>query len=134
MMPRFMLDTNICIYLMKNQPEQVARRFAECYLGDVVISAVTFAELEFGVEVSSDPERERRNLDALIEDIPVVPFDQLAARAYGPVRVVSRDRKRDQLDKMIVAHAIALNVILVTNNQKDFTIYPTLRTENWLET
>jgi tRNA(fMet)-specific endonuclease VapC len=134
MMPRFMLDTNICIYLMKNQPEQVARRFAECYLGDVVISAVTFAELEFGVEVSSDPERERRNLDALIEDIPVVPFDQLAARAYGPVRVVSRDRKRDQLDKMIAAHAIALNVILVTNNQKDFTIYPTLRTENWLET
>jgi tRNA(fMet)-specific endonuclease VapC len=134
MMPRFMLDTNICIYLMKNQPEQVARRFAECYLGDVVISAVTFAELEFGVEVSSDPERERRNLDALIEDIPVVPFDQLAARAYGSVRVVSRDRKRDQLDKMIAAHAIALNVILVTNNQKDFTIYPTLRTENWLET
>ena len=53
-MPRYMLETNMCIYLMKNQPEPVARRFAECYVGDVVISAVTYAELEYGVSVADD--------------------------------------------------------------------------------
>jgi len=93
-MPAFMLDTNICIYLMKNQPEQVARRFAECYVGDVVMSAITFAELEYGVTVSENSARERKNLAALIEDIPVAPFDASAASAYGPIRQATRDRKK----------------------------------------
>lgn len=55
-----------------------------------------------------------------------------AAKAYGPVRVATRERKRDQLDKLIAAHAIALNVILITNNEKDFAAYPELKMENWL--
>jgi tRNA(fMet)-specific endonuclease VapC len=132
-MPRFMLDTNMCIYLMKHQPEEVARRFAQCEVGDVVISAITFAELEYGVEVATDPARERRHLDSLVEDIPVMPFDAFAARAYGPVRVTTRERKRDQLDKLIAAHAIALGVALVTNNAKDFAAYPGLIIDNWLQ-
>ncbi|WP_345817687.1 type II toxin-antitoxin system VapC family toxin (plasmid) [Paraburkholderia sp. PREW-6R] len=131
-MPRFMLDTNMCIYLMKNQPEQVAKRFAECYVGDVVMSAVTYAELEYGVTVSANRARERRNLAALIEDIPVVPFDAAAAMAYGPVREATRERKKDALDKLIAAHAIALDVALVTNNERDFAAYPGVRIENWI--
>ncbi|OFA01876.1 ribonuclease VapC1 [Duganella phyllosphaerae] len=70
-MSRYMLDTNICIYLMKNQPPAVARRFAQCSVGDVMISAITFAELEFGVLVSSDRVRQRRHLNNLIKSIPV---------------------------------------------------------------
>ncbi|CAN7733921.1 MULTISPECIES: type II toxin-antitoxin system VapC family toxin [Neorhizobium] len=132
-MPRYMLDTNMCIYLMKNQPEQVARRFAGCYVGDVVISAITFAELDYGVSASDDPERERANLDALSMLITVEPFDMIAARAYGPVRMATRERKRDHLDKLIASHAIALNTILVTNNVRDFAAYPGLNTENWLD-
>lgn len=131
-MPRFMLDTNMCIYLMKNQPEQVAKRFAECYVGDVVMSAVTYAELEYGVAVSANRARERRNLAALIEDIPVAPFDVAAARAYGPVREATRERKKDALDKLIAAHAIALNVVLVTNNERDFADYPGVKIDNWI--
>jgi len=131
-MPRFMLDTNMCIYLMKNQPEQVAKRFAECYVGDVVMSAVTYAELEYGVAVSANRPRERRNLAALIEDIPVVPFDAAAAMAYGPVREATRERKKDALDKLIAAHAIALDVALVTNNERDFATYPGVRIDNWI--
>ncbi|MCG1042064.1 type II toxin-antitoxin system VapC family toxin [Mycetohabitans sp. B8] len=131
-MPRFMLDTNMCIYLMKNQPEEVAKRFAQCYVGDVVISAVTYAELEYGVVVSANRTRERRNLAALIEDIPVAPFDAAAATAYGPVRKATNERKKDALDKLIAAHAIALDVILVTNNERDFASYPSIRLENWL--
>ena len=128
-----MLDTNICIYLMKNQPRQVARRFATCCVGDVVISAITFAELDYGVAVSAIPERERGNLDALVKLIEVVPFDKAAARAYGPVRLATRERKKDHLDKLIASHAIAINAVLVTNNVRDFVAYPNLRIENWLE-
>ena len=131
-MARFMLDTNMCIYLMKNQPEEVAKRFAQCYVGDVVMSAVTYAELEFGVVVSANRARERRNLAALIEDIPVAPFDAAAAMAYGPVREATRERKKDALDKLIAAHAIALDVVLVTNNERDFVGYPGIKLENWL--
>ncbi len=131
-MPRFMLDTNMCIYLMKDQPEQVAKRFAQCYVGDVVMSAITYAELEYGVSVSASRARERRNLTALIEDIPVVPFDAAAAEAYGPIREATRERKKDHLDKLIAAHAVALDIVLVTNNERDFAGYPGVKLENWL--
>ena len=80
-MPRYMLDTNMCIYLMRHQPEPVARRFAQCYTGDVVMSAITYAELEYGVAVCASPARERHNLAALIDDIPVAPFDVAAKQA-----------------------------------------------------
>ena len=131
-MPRYMLDTNMCIYLMKNQPEEVSQRFAQCYVGDVVMSAITLAELEFGVSVCADPERERKNLDALIELIEVKSFDVSAARSYGPVRKATREKKSDHLDKLIASHAIALGATLVTNNECDFTAYPSLTVENWM--
>lgn len=127
-----MLDTNMCIYLMKNQPEEVARRFAQCYVGDVVMSAITFAELEYGVAMSADPERERINLASLAEDIQVVSFDAAASVAYGPIRMATRESKKDHLDKLIAAHAASLNITIVTNNEKDFAKYPGVVTENWL--
>lgn len=132
-MPRYMLDTNICIYLMKNHPPEVAARFANCYVGEVVLSAVTYAELEYGVACSGEREAQNRAaLDALARDIPVAPFDTAAGHAYGPVRLATRRRQRDALDKLIAAHAIALDVTLVTNNTGDFEGYPGLRLENWV--
>jgi tRNA(fMet)-specific endonuclease VapC len=132
-MPRYMLDTNMCIYLIKNQPEEIAQRFAQCYVGDVVMSAITYAELEYGVAVSANPERERNNLADLVEDIPVAPFDGRAGVAYGPIRLATRDSKKDHLDKLIAAHAASLNVTVVTNNVKDFAKYPGVIVENWLD-
>ena len=131
-MPRYMLDTNMCIYLMKKQPEEVAQRFAQCYVGDVVMSAITYAELEYGVAASANPKRERANLAELVEDIPVAPFDGSAGVAYGPIRMATRDNKKDHLGKLIAAHALSLNVTVVTNNVKDFAKYPGVKTENWL--
>lgn len=127
-----MLDTNMCIYLMKNQPAHVAERFAQCYVGEVVMSAITFAELSYGVSVSADPRREAKNLSSLIEDIPVAPFDELAGSMYGPIRLATRDSKKDHLDKLIAAHSKSLSVTLVTNNLKDFEKYPGVTAENWL--
>jgi tRNA(fMet)-specific endonuclease VapC len=132
-MPRYMLDTNMCIYLIKNQPEEVARRFAQCYVGDVVMSAITYAELEYGVAISANPERERNNLADLVEDIPVAPFDGQAGIAYGPIRLATRNSNKDHLDKLIAAHAASLNVTVVTNNVKDFAKYPGVIVENWLD-
>ena len=131
-MPRYLLDTNMCIYLMKHQPEAVARRFAQCFVGDVVMPSITFAELQYGVAVSADPVREHENLASLIEDIPVMPFDTEAALAYGPIRLATRDSKKDHLDKLIAAHAVALGVTVVTNNERDFAKYPGVVIENWL--
>ncbi|MBB2842099.1 UNVERIFIED_ORG: tRNA(fMet)-specific endonuclease VapC [Rhizobium etli] len=131
-MPLYMLDTNMCIYLMKEQPPQVARRFAQCRVGDVVMSAITFAELEYGVSASTNAEKERSNLEFLIEAIPVAPFDANAARAYGPVRFATRERKKDHLDKLIAAHALSIDAVLVTNNVRDFSVYEGLPIENWL--
>ncbi len=131
-MPQYMLDTNMCIYLMKNQPEEVARRFSRCYVGDVVMSSITYAELEYGVAVATNPDQERSSLANLVEDIQVVPFDANAGVAYGQIRLATREIKKDALDKLIAAHALSLNVIVVTNNEKDFAKYPGVAIENWL--
>ena len=127
-----MLDTNMCIYLMKNQPAHVTERFAQCYVGEVVMSAITFAELSYGVSVSADPKREAKNLSSLVEDIPVAPFDQAAGTVYGPIRLATSESKKDHLDKLIAAHSKALSVTLVTNNLRDFDKYPGVTAENWL--
>jgi len=133
-MARYMLDTNICIYLMKHHPPEVAQRFAQCFVGDVVISAITLAELEYGVMASNEDHRPRNlaALQAFLKEVPAVPFDARAAKAYGPTRLLTRERKRDALDKLIASHAMALNVTLVTNNPADFAAYGNLLLENWV--
>lgn len=133
MKPKYMLDTNICIYLMKHQPEQVRERFAECFVGDVVISAITLAELEFGVACSGEARAHNQVLlDRLLEDIRVAPFEAGAARAYGPLRAANPERNKNALDKLIASHAISLGLTLVTNNEADFRSFPGLTVENWI--
>ena len=133
MKARYMLDTNICIYLMKHQPPQVRARFAECFVGDVVISAITLAELEFGVACSGPSmARNQAALESLLDDIMVAPFEAGAARAYGPLRAAHRERQRDALDKLIASHALSMGVTLVTNNEADFRGYDGLIVENWV--
>ena len=132
--PLYLLDTNICIYLMKHQPPQVAERFSACRVGEVLISAITAAELEYGVVASgADADRNSAALARFLLEVPVASFDGAAARIYGPVRMASRERRRDALDKLIAAHALALDVTLVTNNPCDFASYPGLRIENWVD-
>ena len=134
MNPKYMLDTNICIYLMKHQPPEVRERFAQCFVGDVIISAVTLAELEFGIVCANTAAQEsnRSALESLLDDIKVAPFDAQAAKAYGPIRAAFKHRNRDALDKLIASHAVALGVTLVTNNEADFVNYAGLRVENWI--
>ena len=130
---RYMLDTNICIYLMRLQPPAVAQRFATLQHGDAVMSAITLAELRYGVAAHpSQSELAERALQALVEDIPVLPFDDRAAMSYGVLRAAVRERQRNALDRLIAAHAVAHGLTLVTNNEADFTVYPGLKVENWV--
>lgn len=132
MIPQYMLDTNICIYIMKRNPPEVAARMDQCILGEVIMSSVTYAELEVGVLLADDPVEARDQLDILINAVQVVPFDLAAARAYGPIRIATKDQKKDLMDKLIAGHAASLGVTVVTNNVNDFKVYPGIKIENWV--
>jgi len=130
---RYMLDTNICIYLMKAHPPEVLARLLQLDHGDVVMSIITYAELRVGLEgLSSKRAQNERALHLLTSDIPVLPFDGAAAERYGVQRAAVRDRRRDAFDRLIAAHAASLGLTLVTNNEADFRDYPGLIVENWV--
>lgn len=129
---RFMLDTNICIYLIKGRPPGVLAKLRSLVEGQVIMSVVTYAELRAGLEIQSEQrDHDERILGLLTQRIPVVSFDEQAAVSFGELRAAVRDRRRDALDRLIAAHARSLGVVLVTNNEDDFRDYPGLQVENW---
>ncbi|OGJ89689.1 MAG: hypothetical protein A2487_01165 [Candidatus Raymondbacteria bacterium RifOxyC12_full_50_8] len=132
-MVKYLLDTNICIYLFKNQPASVAQKVSDLAIGDIVISSVTLAELEQGVErdPSLAPSR-RKALDGMLEYIPVLDFNAKAAKAYGKLRSHSGHIGRHRFDALIAAHAISAGAILVTNNTADFKGIRGLEIVNWV--
>ena len=129
---RYMLDTNICIYLIKNQPPQVLRRLEALHRGEVMMSVVTYAELCAGLEMQAvNRDIDAQVLSLLVSKIPVLPFTAADARQFGVLRAAVRDRSRHAMDRLIAAHAVSTGCILVTNNETDFEGYPGLRLENW---
>ena len=129
---RFMLDTNICIDLIKNHPPQVLQRLQALKQGSAVMSVVTYAELRAGLEIQkANRAQDERVLALLTSRIPVLPFTQADAESFGVLRAAVRDRSRDTLDRLIAAHAVSSGVTLVTNNEADFKDYPGLKVENW---
>ena len=131
----YMLDTNICIYAIKNKPEKVIQKIKENWQDGLCISVITLAELEHGVEKSLYPERNRAALMGFISILDVLPFDDLAAVEYGRIRAYLQQTGRPigTMDMLIAAHANAEGKILVTNNASEFERVPILRIENWAE-
>ncbi|MFT3777936.1 MAG: type II toxin-antitoxin system VapC family toxin [Ottowia sp.] len=130
----YLLDTNICIHLIQRQPPQVLQRLAALRQGQAAMSAVTYAELCAGLEMQSrNRDHDAQVLALLIQRIPVLPLAEAAAQAYGVLRAAVRERRRDALDRLIAAHAIAVGAVLVTNNEADFRDYPGLQWENWVQ-
>ena len=128
-----LLDTNICIYLIRRQPVAVVERLEALHEGEVAMSLVTYAELRAGIEMQSrHREQDERVLAQLVTMIPVLPLDLAVAEAYGRLRAAVPDRRRNAFDRLIAAHAIATNAVLVTNNEADFDGYPGLTVENWV--
>lgn len=131
----YMLDTNICIYVMKKRPENVLRRFRKELYSGLCISSITLAELEYGMKHSSDPVRNEQALLRFLAPLSILPFGQAAASEYGEIRAYlqSQGTPIGPLDMLIAGHARSEGMILVTNNGKEFERVPDLVLENWAE-
>jgi len=132
---KYMLDTNICIYVIKHKPEQVIHRFLAHDPGDICISSITHAEMMHGVEKSAAKERNRLAYMAFMSAITVVDFSAGAAAEYGRVRaeLELQGTPIGPMDMLIAGHALSENLILVTNNTREFQRVKGLKLENWVE-
>jgi tRNA(fMet)-specific endonuclease VapC len=131
---KVLLDTNICIYIIKQQPASVINKFASFSVGDIGISVMTLAELEYGASKSSQPVRNRKALEQFVSPLEVAVFDRRATVFYGRIRALLEKKGRliGSMDLLIAAHALSLGVPLVTNNVKEFKRVSGLRVENWV--
>lgn len=130
----YLLDTNICIYIINSRPEKVLDRFHLHSVGSIGISSVTASELTFGV-IKSGSERNKLALEMFMAPLEIFPFDASVIWHYGKLRTFLEKEGRPigALDTMIAAHAISLNAILVTNNIREFSRVEGLHYENWAE-
>lgn len=130
---RYMLDTNICIHVIKNRPETVIQNFLKHEPTELCISSITYAELMHGVEKSQDVERNRVAMMLFLSPISILEFDNYAAEEYGKIRA-DLERKGTPIgpmDMLIAAHARSEGLVLVTNNTREFTRVEDLPVENW---
>ena len=132
-MLKYLLDTNIVIYTMKNRPQQVKRRFQK-HESQMCISAVTLGELVFGAEHSQQVERNLADIEAMVARLEVLPLDSKAAYHFGQIRAAlyTIGQPIGPYDMMIAGHARAYGMILVTNNVNEFSRVPGLLIENWI--
>jgi tRNA(fMet)-specific endonuclease VapC len=131
---RALLDTNICIYLIKKKPPAVLKKFKTFQINDLGISSITLAELEFGVYNSSYPDQNQEALNQFLIPLEIALFDDRAAIEYGRIRAYLQRRGLPigSMDLLIAAQAKSLAVPLVTNNLREFKRIPGLLLENWV--
>jgi tRNA(fMet)-specific endonuclease VapC len=131
--PRYLLDTNICIYLRQNRSPEVTERFRQMQHGDAVVSVITYGELLYGAERSQQRTRALESVTRLVSLLPVLPMPGEAAATYGEIRAALE--MQGQLiggnDLWIAAHAKSSGLILVTNNEREFKRIPGLKLQNW---
>jgi tRNA(fMet)-specific endonuclease VapC len=131
--PRYLLDTNICIYIAKHRPAPVRRRFEQSAPGELAMSVVTFGELRHGAEKSQERARALAVLTALAETISVLGLPAEAGAHYGQIRA-ALERSGQPIgnnDLWIAAHALAAGLTLISNNQREFARIAALAVENW---
>lgn len=132
--PRYLLDTNICIYIAQQRPPEVRQRFQRLSAGALAMSVVTYGELRFGAEKSQARERALAALDGLVRAIEVLPLPLAAGDHYGEIRAALQRAGQPigNNDLWIAAHARAEGWVLVTNNEREFLRVPGLSVENWV--
>jgi tRNA(fMet)-specific endonuclease VapC len=130
---KYILDTNICIYIIKKKPSQVFEKFKDLPLGSVGISSITLAELAYGVKKSVQSEKNQIALNQFLVPLDIIEFDANAAIEYGIIRaeLERAGTTIGPLDMLIASHAKSLDLTLVTNNEKEFKRVDGLAIENW---
>ncbi len=131
-MMEYLLDTNICIYIIKKKPLAIFEKFKTFPLGSVGISSITLAELQFGIQKSSEPEKNQSALNQFLIPLEILDFDFNAAIEYGDIRSLLEKSGTSigPLDTLIAAHAKSLDVTIVTNNENEFRRVKGLKVEN----
>jgi tRNA(fMet)-specific endonuclease VapC len=131
----YLLDTNICIYIIKKKPESVINRFRLLSLGEIGISTITIAELDYGAAKSANPEKNLSALNQFLIPFEIFNFDHNATVEYGKIRtsLEKNGTPIGPLDTLIAAHAKSLGYTLVTNNEKEFRRVEGLEVENWVD-
>ena len=129
----FLLDTNICIYIIKNKPPQVLAKFEQIDPSFLGISIITLAELEYGAAKSSNPRKNYQIIEDFVRYLDIFDWDRQVSRIYGEIRADLRKKGTPigLLDTQIAAHCLSLDRILVTNNVREFERVPGLKIENW---
>jgi len=129
----YLLDTNICIYIIKRKPLKVLERFNNLTLGALGVSSITVAELQYGIMKSSNPEKNQEALDKFLIPLEILDFDFKATIEYGKIRaeLEKKGMPIGPLDTLIASHALSLDLTLVTNNEKEFERISELKIENW---
>lgn len=130
----YLLDTNICVAILRGKPPHVAAKFRAAMPSGIVVSSVSVAELYYGVARSADPERELIGVERLLASVSTLSFGTEAARTYGVVRryLERRGEIIGQFDLLIAGHAISEGATLVTNNTREFARIPTLVLDDWI--
>lgn len=131
---KYVLDTDICIYIIKKKPQEVIDRFMSLTPGQIGISTITLAELHYGIAKSQFPEKNQVALDKMLKPIEILLFDDQAAFAYGGIRkqLEKLGTPIGPMDYLIAAQALSMGAVLVTNNEREYKRVKKLRVENWL--
>ncbi len=130
----YILDTNICIYIIRQRPMAVLEKFEEIPADELAISVVTYAELQYGVDKSSSKQFNQNVLDQFVNRLNILSWDRPAAREYGLIRsnLETKGTPIGPLDLLIAAHALSQEATVVTNNLREFQRIPDLNLENWV--
>src|SRR5437879_2343643 len=133
MEPRYLLDTNICIYIRQRRPEEVLRRFRKLRAGEAALSVITYGELLYGAAKSAQRTAALDRLRELVQFLPALPLPESATESYRTLRteLESKGEMIGNNDLWIAAHALAAKLILVTNNEKEFQRVRGLKLQNW---
>ncbi len=132
-MIKYMLDTNICMYIIKQKPQNIIERFRQAQVSEIGISSITLSELEYGVMKSAKPEQNKLALAQFVAPIEISAYDDVAAQHYGKIRarLERQGTPIGSFDMLIAAHALSINSVLITNNESEFGRVSHLKIENW---
>ena len=134
-MIKYIADTDICIYIMNERPPEVIQRFKQFDVGEVCVSAITVSELYYGVSKNQNRKLNKQRVKEFLLPLEILPYDEIAANIYGDIRsqLEKRGKTIGPLDFLIAAHALSRNLVLVTNNEKEFKRVKKLKVENWVK-
>ena len=132
---KYMIDTNICIYIMNKRPIEIIRKFKKFEIGEIGVSTITISELQYGVVKSKKSKLNQQRIDEFLSPLEIIPYDENAANIYGEIRfsLEKSGKPIGPLDLLIAAHALSRNLVLVTNKEKEFHRVKKLKVKNWIK-